>query len=108
MERSTFSLPERKSCKKKQASLLLERPVSMGIVYHKAHSLYAKACAERRTFRLTKGISPLDGSLRYFDRMEAFLLVRQQDYFSPKSQFYPHQVWKNNGVAPFKSILGAK
>jgi hypothetical protein len=42
-KRSTFSLSERKSCKKKQTSLLLDLLASMGSLSTKARSLFANA-----------------------------------------------------------------
>ena len=81
---------------------------SVEAVYRKAHSTLRGSLRKRRTIRLAKGYFAARGSLGDFDRMEAFLLVRRGSCFSPKSLFYSHQVWKNNGVAPFKSLLGAK
>ena len=54
-ERSTFSLSERKSCKKKQTSRTLDRSMAA----RKARKLFAKVYAERGTVCSAKEVSPL-------------------------------------------------
>jgi hypothetical protein len=44
---------------------------------------------ERRTIRLTKGISPLVGSLKKFDLMEAFSGVSDGMATPPRADFIP-------------------
>ena len=102
-KRYTFSFPKRKSTKKKLANLRFDRRCVWDSYTAKPTRLCAKAqCWSIVTIRLAKGYFAARGSLDDFDHMEAFLLVRRGNCFSPKSLFDSLGVYTKN---PFIVVL---
>ena len=90
-----FFFPKKKKVSKKKLATLQVDGLS-GFIPQSPLAL-RESLREHRAFRLTKGISPLVGSLKNFDRMAAFLWVNKQDYHSPKIRFYPLGVRREVG-----------
>ena len=109
-ERSTFFFTKKKKvAKKKLATLQVDGLSSMEATYRKAHSALRESTMLRHCYySLGERVFRRSWFFEVLWSYGGFSFSGQQDYFSPKSQFYPHQVWKNNGVVPFESILGAK
>ena len=104
-KRSTFFFAKKKKVSKKKLATLQVDGLSGFIP--KSPLALRESLRERRAFRLTKGISPLDGSLNYSDRMEAFLLYTDETATPPRADFIPSEY--RDRLADLRlSPLGAK
>ena len=91
-ERQTFSLPKRKSYKKKLVTWQVECLRVWKPYTAKPTRLCAEACVNAELSAWRKGISPLVVLWKALIVWNFFLLVRRQSYFSPKSLFYSLEV----------------
>jgi hypothetical protein len=96
---------EYKHCRLIAVSSVLQSPL-VSVLSRLRES--GKPAPRRRAICLTKGNSPLDGFLKSYDRMEAFLLHTDGTDAPPEADFIPTECGEITVGVFYQSFLGAK